>query len=140
MLDIINIQEFDRMEKADIMRWILVLIFGIAAVILSYYGDTVGVSMMAAAGIALFLNYFLRKLMYKDEMKKDELSKRISSIASEFALFVAISTIGILTIMLHFYPALFDVFEVLAILIAVIIVSKIAYQLYYTKIKKEICF
>ena len=68
------------------------------------------------------------------------MTKRISSIASEFALFAAISTIGILTIELHFYPTLFDVFEVLAILIAVIIVSKIACQLYYAKIKKEIGF
>ncbi len=128
------------MEKADTLRLILGSIFVVAAVILSYYGDTVGVSMMAAAGIALFLNYFLRKAIYKDEMKKDELSKRISSIASEFALFVAISTIGILTIALHFYPTLFDVFEVLAILIAVIIASKIACQLYYAKIKNEIGF
>ncbi len=128
------------MEKADTLRLILGSIFVVAAVILSIYGDTVGVSMMAAAGMALFLNYFLRKLIYKDEVKKDELSKRISSIASEFALFVAISTIGILTIILHFYPTLFDVFEVLAILIAVIIVSKIVCQLYYTKIKKEIGF
>lgn len=128
------------MEKTDTLRLILGSIFVVAAVILSIYGDTVGVSMMAAAGIALFLNYFLRKLIYKDEVKKDELSKRISSIASEFALFVAISTIGILTIILHFYPTLFDVFEVLAILIAVIIVSKIVCQLYYTKIKKEIGF
>lgn len=65
---------------------------------------------------------------------------RISSITSEFSLFVAISTIGILAITLHFFPALFDVFEVLAILITVIIVSKVASQLYYTKIKKEIGF
>lgn len=128
------------MEKSDVLRLILGSIFVVAAVILSFYGDTVGVSMMAAAGMALFLNYFLRKLMYKDEMKKDELSKRISSLASEFALFVAISTIGILTIILHFYPTLFDVFEVLAILIAVIIASKIACQLYYAKIKNEIGF
>ncbi len=128
------------MEKADTLRLILGSIFVVAAVILSFYDDTVGVSMMAAAGIALFLNYFLRKAIYKDEVKKDEMTKRISSIASEFALFVAISTIGILTIALHFYPTLFDVFEVLAILIAVIIVSKIACQLYYAKTKREIGF
>lgn len=128
------------MEKVDMLRLVLASIFGIAAVILSFYGDIVGVSMMAAAGIALFLNYFLRKAIYKDGVKKDEMTKRISSIASEFALFVAISTIGILTIALHFYPTLFDVFEVLAILIAIIIVSKIACQLYYAKIKNEIGF
>lgn len=128
------------MEKVEKLRLVLASVFGIAAVILSIYGDAVGVSMMAAAGIALFLNYFLRRLLYKEKAQKDEMTKRISSITSEFALFVAISTIGILTIVLHFYPTLFDVFEVLAILIAVIIVSKVASQLYYTKIKKEIGF
>lgn len=128
------------MEKVDKLRLVLASVFGIAAIILSIYGDAVGVSMMAAAGIALFLNYFLRRLLYKEKAQKDEMTKRISSITSEFALFVAISTIGILTIMLHYYPTLFGVSEVLAILIAVIIVSKVASQLYYTKIKKEIGF
>jgi uncharacterized membrane protein len=128
------------MNKSDMLTLVLASIFGFAAVILSIYGDTVGVSMMAAAGIALFLNYLLRKLIYKEEMKKDEMTKRISSIASEYTLVAAISAIGIITIVLHFYPAIFDVFEVLGILIAVIIVSKIAFQLYYTKIKKEIGF
>jgi len=128
------------MEKVDMMRLALASIFGIAAIILSIYGDAVGVSMMAAAGIAIFLNYFLRKIIYKEKGQKDEMTKRISSIASEFALFAAISTIGILTIVLHFFPMLFDAFEVLAILIAVIIVSKVASQLYFTKIKKEIGF
>ncbi|MCZ7385003.1 MAG: hypothetical protein O8C63_09685 [Candidatus Methanoperedens sp.] len=128
------------MNKSEMLTLVLASIFGFAAVILSIYGDTIGVSMMAAAGIALFLNYFLRKLIYKKEMKNDEMTKRISSIASEYTLVAAITTIGILTIVLHFYPMLFDVFEVLGILIAVIIVSKIAFQLYYTKIKKEIGF
>jgi len=128
------------MEKVDKLRLVLASVFGIAAIILSIYGDAVGVSMRAAAGIALFLNYFLRRLLYKEKAQKDEMTNRISSITSEFALFVAISTIGILTIMLHFYHTLFDVSEVLAILIAVIIVSKVASQLYYTKIKKEIGF
>ena len=58
------------MEKVDTLRLILGSIIGVAAVILSYYSDIVGVSMMAAAGIALFLNYFLRKAIYKDEVKK----------------------------------------------------------------------
>jgi len=128
------------MEKVDILRLVLASIFGITAVILSFYGDTVGVSMMAAAGIALFLNYFLRKLIYTEKAQKDEMTKKISSITSEFALFMAISTIGILAIVLHFFPMLFDAFEVLGILIAVIIVTKIASQLYYTKMAKEIGF
>lgn len=89
------------MGKGDKLRLVLALIFGIAGVILSFFGDTVGVSMMAAAGIALFLNYLLYRLISKDEM-----TKRISSVTSEFALFVAISTIGILKIMLHYYPTL----------------------------------
>lgn len=128
------------MKKSDIITLALISVFGIAAVVLSNYGDTVGVSMMGAAGVALSLNYFYRKLKFKNEVQTDEMKKRISSKASEFALFVAISTIGILTIVLHFNPTFFDVFEVLAILIAVIIISKIASQLYYTKIKKEIEF
>lgn len=128
------------MKKSDMLTLVLASVFGIAAVILSIYGDTVGVSMMAAAGIALFLNYLLRKVMFKEKTKTDEMSKRISSLASEYTLVAAISTIGILTFVLHFYPMLFDVFEVLGILITVIIVSKIAFHLYYTKIKKEIGF
>lgn len=128
------------MEKVDKLRLVLAFVFGVTAVVLSIYGDAVGVSMMAGAGIALLLNYLLRRLLSREKAQKDEMTIRISSITSEFSLFVAISTIGILTITLHFFPALFDVFEVLAILITVIIVSKIASQLYYTKIKKEIGF
>lgn len=128
------------MEKVDILSLVLGSVFGIAAVILYFYGDTVGVGMMAASGITMFLIFLYRKLKYKGKAQKDEMTKRISSIASEFAMLAAIITIGILTIVLHFYPALFDVFEVLAILIAVILVSKAAYQWYYSKIKKEIGF
>ncbi len=128
------------MEKSNIIRLVLGLMFGIAAVILSYYGDTVGVSMMAAAGFALFINYLLGKVFYKEEKRVDEMARKISSIASEYALLTAISAIGILTIILHFYPLLFDVFEVLGILTAVIIISKIVFQLYYKKVKNEIGF
>ena len=128
------------MEKANLIRLVLGSIFGTGAVILSFYGDTVGVSMMAAAGFALFMNYLLRMVISKEEKRMDEMTRRISSIASEYTLLVAISTIGLLTILLHFYPTLFDVFEVLAILIAVIIISKIAFQLYYKKVKNEIGF
>ncbi len=128
------------MEKANLIRLVLGSIFGTAAVILSFYGDTVGVSMMAAAAFALFINYLLRKVIYKEEKRMDEMTRRISYIASEYTLLVAISTIGLLTILLHFYPTLFDVFEVLAILTAVRIISKIAFQLYYKKVKNEIGF
>ncbi len=122
------------------VRFVIGAIFGIAAIILSFYGDTTGVSMMAAAGIAIFSNYFLGKLISKNNIKKDEMSKRISAVSSEFALFMAISTIGALTITLHFYPSLFDALEVMAILIAIIIISKIACHWYYKKIKTEIGF
>ncbi len=128
------------MEKFEKLSLVLGLFFGIAAVILSIYGDIVGVGIMAGAILGLLLNYFYRKLRFKGKAHSDEMTKRISSIASEFAMLAAIYTIGILTIVLHFYPELFDVFEVLAILIAVILVSKAAYQWYYTKIKKEIGF
>lgn len=128
------------MEKVDKLSLVLGSVFGIAAIILYFYGDTVGGSMMVGAGMGLLLNYFYRKLKYKGKARTDEMTKRISSIASEFAMLAAIIAIGILTIVLHFYPALFDVFEVLAILITVILVSKAAYQWYYTKIKKEIGF
>ncbi|NJD76395.1 MAG: hypothetical protein FIB08_04770 [Candidatus Methanoperedens sp.] len=128
------------MEKADLVKLVIGSIFGIAAIILSFYGDTAGVSMMAAAGIAIFSNYFLGKLISKNNIKKDEMSKRISAMSSEFALFMVISTIGVLTITLHFYPSLFDAFEVMAILIAVMILSKIACHWYYKKIKREIEF
>ncbi|HEY9247462.1 MAG TPA: hypothetical protein VIO11_11505 [Candidatus Methanoperedens sp.] len=128
------------MNNADKLRLAIASVFAVAAVILSLYGDMVGVSMMTAAGLAVFLNYVLRRIILKEEIKKDEMTKRISSISSEFALLVTICVIGILTIMLHFRPALLDAFEVMGILIAVIIISKITVQLYYVKISKEIDF
>jgi len=39
--------------------WCWLLFFRVTAVVLSIYGDTVGVSMMAGTGIALLLNYLL---------------------------------------------------------------------------------
>ncbi len=128
------------MDIADKLRLIIASIFAIAAVALYFYGDMVAVSMMAAAGLALFLNYFLRKIIHKEQKRKDEMTKRMSSLSSEFALFVTICTIGLLTIVLHFHPAQFDVFEVLGLLTAVIIISKIAGHMYYEKLKKEIDF
>ncbi len=128
------------MKWTNMIQWILALIFGIAAMLLSFYGDTVGRNMMAVAGIALFLDSFFRTVKNKDELKMDEMTKTVSSIASEFALFAAIWTIGILTIIIHFYPSLFDVYDVLAALIAVIILTRIICYLYYTKVKKEIGF
>lgn len=128
------------MKKFSKIHLILGAIFGIAAVALYSYGDIVGGNMMAAAVIGLSVNYIVRKAMLKDELKKDEMVKRISGMSSDIALYLSIISIGLLTIVLHFLPTLFDVFEILAILLAVMLASKIALQIYYTKMKDEIGF
>ena len=122
------------------MQLVLTMIFAIVAVILYFYDDTVGGSMMAVAGIAISLNLIIRKATHKDELKKDEMVKRISGMSSDIALYLSIISIGLLTVVLHFLPTFFDAFEVLAILLAVMLVSKIAFQLYYTRMKGEIGF
>ena len=128
------------MKKFSKIHLILGAIFGIAAVTLYSYGDIVGGGMMAAAVIGLFISYIMRKTIIKDEPKKDEMVKKISGMSSDIALYLSIISIGLLTIVLHFLPTVFDVFEVLAILLAVMLVSKIALQIYYTKMKDEIGF
>ena len=146
VLDIVNIylEELKQgrliMNKSNRTHLILGAIFGIAAVALYSYGDIVGGSMMATVVIGLSLNYILRKATLKDENKKDEMIKRISGMSSDIALYFSIISIGLLTLVLHFLPTLFDVFEVLGILLSVMLVSKIALQMYYTKIKDEIGF
>jgi len=128
------------MNKFNKIHLILGAIFGFAAVVLYSYGDIVGGGMMAAAVIGLSISYIMRKAMLKDELKKDEMVKKISGMSSDIALYLSIISIGLLTIVLHFLPAIFDVFEVLGILLAVMLVSKIALQIYYTKMKDEIGF
>ena len=128
------------MNKSNRIHLILGAIFGIAAVALYSYSDIVGGNMMAAAAIGLSINYILRKTIIKDGTKKDEMVKRISGMSSDIALYLSIISIGVLTIVLHFLPTVFDVFEVLGILLAVMLVSKIALQMYYTKMKDEIGF
>lgn len=146
MLDIVNIYLHELkqgrliMKKFNKIHLILGVIFGIAAVALYSYGDIVGGSMMAAAVIGLSVNYIMRKAILNDELKKDEMVKKISGMSSDIALYFSIISVGLLTIVLHFHPTLFDVFEVLGILLAVMLVSKIALQMYYTKIKDEIGF
>ncbi|TQD26275.1 DUF2178 domain-containing protein [Methanolobus vulcani] len=126
--------------KKSTMYWILCVIFGIAAVTLYSYGDTVGGNMMAAVVIGLSISNIIRNAMLKNGIKKDEMVKRISGMSSDIALCLSIISIGLLTVVLHFFPTLFDVFEVLAILLAVMLISKIALQMYYTKVKDEIGF
>ncbi|NPE29331.1 DUF2178 domain-containing protein [Methanococcoides sp. SA1] len=128
------------MEKSNRIYLILNIIFGIAAVALYSYGDIIGGNMMATVVIGLSISYIIRKAMLKNELKKDEMVKRVSGMSSDIALYVSIISIGLLTVVLHFLPTLFDVFEVLAILLAVMLLSKIALQLYYTKMKDEIGF
>ena len=145
MLDIVNIH-FEKVKQGRLImnksNRILILgaIFGIAAVALYSYGDMIGGSMMAAAVIGLSVNYIVRKAMLKDELKKDEMVTKISGMSSDIALYLSIISVGLLTIVLHFLPTLFDVFEVLGILLVVMLVSKIALQMYYTKMKDEIGF
>ena len=128
------------MRKYYLKQLVLTMIFAIAAVILYFFNDPVGGGMMAVAGIAISLNLIIRKVMHKDELKKDEMVKRISGISSDIALYLSIISIGLLTVMLHFFPTVFDVFEILAILLTVMLVSKITFQLYYTRMKNEISF
>lgn len=128
------------MKKYYLIQLVLTMIFAIAAVILYFYNDPVGESMMAVAGIVISLNLIIRKVMQKDELKKDEMVKRISGMSSNIALYLSIISIGLLTVVLHFIPTFFDVFEVLGILLAVMLVSKIALQIYYTKMKDGIGF
>jgi uncharacterized membrane protein len=128
------------MEKSYRVHLILGAIFGIAAVALYSYGDIVGGNMMVTPVIALSVYYIMRKTIIKDDPKKDEMVKKISGMSSDIALYLSIISIGVLTIVLHFLPTLFDVFEVLAILLAVMLVSKISLQMYYMKMKDEIGF
>ena len=128
------------MKKFNKIHLILGAIFGFAAVVLYSYGDIVGGGMMAAAVIGLSISYIMRKTIIKDDPIKDEMVKKISGMSSDIALYLSIISIGLLTIVLHFLPAVFDVFEVLGILLAVMLVSKIALQIYYTKMKDEIGF
>jgi len=128
------------MKKYYMNHLVWTMIFSIAAVILYFYNDPVGVGMMAIAAIGISLNYILRKTIIKNEPKKDEMVKRISGMSSDIALYLSIISIGVLTILLHFLPTLFDVFEILGILLTVMLVSKIAFQLYYSRMKDEIGF
>jgi len=128
------------MKKYYMNHLVWIMIFSIAAVILYFYNDLVGVGMMAVAAIGISVNYILRKTIIKNEPKKDEMVKRISGMSSDIALYLSIISIGVLTIVLHFLPTLFDVFEILAILLTVMLVSKIAFQLYYSRMKDEIGF
>ncbi|WP_321430309.1 DUF2178 domain-containing protein [uncultured Methanolobus sp.] len=126
--------------RTEIKYLILILIFGIAAVALYSRDDMVGGNMMVAVLIGLAASYIVREIMFKDNMKKDEMVKKISGMSSDIALFISVISVGALTLILYFHPNLLDAFEVLAIILAVMMVSKITLQLYYTKMKDDIGF
>lgn len=62
-----------KMKKYYLKHLVWTMIFSIAAVILYFYNDPVGVGMMAVAAIGISLNYILRKTIIKNEPKKDEI-------------------------------------------------------------------
>ncbi|MCD4767694.1 MAG: hypothetical protein K8R34_14415 [Methanosarcinales archaeon] len=128
------------MDKYKITLLILTPLFGIAAIVLYSYVDMVGGNMMACVSIGLFISYIIRRVIFKNELKKDEMVLRISGQSSDIAFYLSIMSIGLLTTMLHFLPTLFDTFEVLAIILTVMLVSKFSLQLYYSKMKDEIGF
>ncbi|NJD52097.1 MAG: hypothetical protein FIB07_04450 [Candidatus Methanoperedens sp.] len=131
------------MEKEKVKgtdTWlILIWIYIVAAVYSILYGNFfLKEIIMTVAGIALLVNFIVRKRKYRAEMKADEMMKRISGISSDFAFIAAISTISILAILFDDYPSLIDTRGVLFILVAVLVVSKVACQLYYLNISKEV--
>jgi uncharacterized membrane protein len=128
------------MDKYKITLLILTPLFGIAAIVLYFYGDRVGGNMMACVSIGLFISHIIRRVIFKNELKKDEMVKRISGQSSDIAFYLSIISIGLLIIVLHFLPTRFDAFEVLAIILTVMLVSKVSLQLYYSKMKDEIGF
>ncbi|SNQ61325.1 hypothetical protein [Candidatus Methanoperedens nitratireducens] len=128
-------------EKANDVWLILVWIYIAAAVYSILYSSFFFKEViMSAAGVGLLANYFIRNRKYKDDVKTDEMAKRISGMSSNFAFITAIAVIAVLSIALDDNPGLIDAKGVLVLLAAVIVVSKIAGHLYYTKVKKEIGF
>lgn len=128
------------MEKSDLMRLILAPILLIGGFYSILYSDFFLGEIVSVVAIVLFVNYLIRKIKYKDEVRADEMIKRISGISSDFAFVTTVVAIAILSIALHYYPALIDAKGVLVLLLTVIVVSKIACQLYYIKIKRAIGF
>lgn len=128
-------------EKANDIYLILLWIYIAAAVYSILYSSFFFKEViMSAIGVGLMVNYLIRKRKHRDAIQKDEMTKRISGMSSNFAFIATIFVLAILSITLDNYPGLIDVKGVLVILTTVIVASKIASQLYYTKIKKEIGF
>lgn len=128
-------------DKPNTIWLMLVWIYIAAAVYILLYGDFFLKEVVTSAvGVILIISYIVRKRKYKDELKPDEMTKRISGMSSDFAFILTLITIAILAIALDERPAFMDAKGILVVMLAVLIFSKILSQLYYTKIKKEIEF
>ena len=131
----------NNIEKANKLWLMFVWIYIAAAVYILLYGDFFMKEIITSAiGVALVINYLVRKRKYKDELKPDEMTKKISEMSSNIAFISTLMTIAIMAIVLETFPALIDAKGILAVLVAVIILSKITGQLYYSRMKKEIGF
>jgi len=131
----------NKIEKANKLWLMFVWIYIAAAVYILLYGDFFMKEIITSAiGVALVINYLVRKRKYKDELKPDEMTKKISEMSSNIAFISTLMTIAIMAIVLETFPALIDAKGILAVLVAVIILSKITGQLYYSRMKKEIGF
>ncbi len=131
----------NKIEKANKMWLMLVWIYIAAAVYILLYGDFFLKEIITSAiGAVLIINYLVRKRKYKDELKPDEMARKISEMSSNIAFISTLMTIALMAIALETFPALIDAKGILAVLVAVIIFSKITGQLYYSRVKKEIGF
>ncbi len=131
----------NNIEKMNKMWLMLVWIYIAAAVYILLYGDFFLKEMITSAiGAALIINYLVRKRKYRDELKPDEMARKISEMSSNVAFISTLMTIAIMAIALETFPALIDAKGILAVLVAVLIFSKITGQLYYSRMKKEIGF
>lgn len=131
----------NKIEKANNMWQMLVWIYIAAAVYILLYGDFFLKEIITSTiGGALIINYLVRKRKYNDELKPDEMARKISEMSSNIAFISTLMTIALLAIVLEMFPALIDAKGILTVLVAVIIFSKITGQLYYSRVKKEIGF
>lgn len=138
MLDIPNIGMGMRKSK-----WWFVLAFVLIAAgaygnSRAAFGDT-ATTVLIAAGVGLLFSNALRLAIYRDnEAKMDEMARRISGASSDVAFVVTIAAIGVLSAVLSYYPALMNVQQVLVSLLGLLVLSKLAAQFYYKRMKKEI--
>ncbi len=131
----------NKSEKVNTTWLMLVWLYIAAAVYILLYGDFFLKEIITSViGAALIINYLVRKRKYKDELKPDEMARKISEMSSNIAFISTLMTIAIMAIALETFPALIDAKGILAVLVAVIIFSKIIGQLYYSRVKKEIGF